>query len=145
MTSPKVKLSTDSLQYLALFENVARARPIDIVEFMDSELIFFVKKEEMFMIDLNPSKPLNRLSRMLNKRVKIFAYSESPEEFISCLFRQVKVELVDVSSVKDGRKIAYVKVSEKDKGKAIGMGGANAKRASFLAKRYFDIDLVKIM
>jgi len=82
---------------------------------------------------------------LLNKKVKIFAYSDNPEDFICSLFRQVGVESVNVSDVKDGRKIAYVKVCDKDKGKAIGINGMNAKRASFLTKKYFDIDMVKIV
>jgi transcription antitermination factor NusA-like protein len=38
-----------------------------------------------------------------------------------------------------------VKVAEVDKGKAIGQGGANVRRASLLIKRYFEVDQVKIV
>ena len=145
MTSPKVRLSTETFRYLALFERVARVRPIDCVVSSEGEIIFLVNPDEYPLVTMNPTKPLTHLSRMLNARVLAYPLCENTEEFVAGLFRQVRVDSVSLVNVKDGRRIANVKVAEGDKGKAIGQGGANVKRASLLIRRYFEVDQVKIV
>ena len=145
MTTPKVRLSTDEFRYLALFERVTRVRPMDCVTYPEGEVIFLVSPNEYPLVALNPTKPLARLSRMLNTRVLVYPLSDNTEDFVVGLFKQVRVDSVSLVNVKDGRRIANVKVAESDKGKAIGQGGANVKRASLLIKRYFEVDQVKIV
>lgn len=145
MTSPKVRLSTETFRYLALFERISRVRPIDCVISPDGEVIFLVNPDEYPLVTMNPAKPLIHLSRMLNARVLVYPLCENTGEFVVGLFRQVRVDSVSLVNVKDGRRIANVKVAEEDKGKAIGQGGANVRRASLLIRRYFEVDQVKIV
>jgi len=145
MTPPKVRLSTEGFRYLSLFERVTRVRPIDYVVTPDGEVIFLVNPDGYSLVTLNPNRPLNHLSRMLDAKVLAYPLFENTEEFVAGLFRQVRVDSVLLVNVKDGRTIANVKVAEGDKGKAIGQGGANVKRASLLTKRYFEVDQVKIV
>jgi len=145
MTPPKVRLSTEGFRYLALFERVTRVRPIDCVVTPNGEVIFLVNPDGYSLVTVNPTRPLNHLSRMLDAKVLAYPLFENTEEFVAGLFRQVRVDSVLLVNVKDGRTIANVKVAEGDKGKAIGQGGANVKRASLLTKRYFEVDQVKIV
>jgi len=145
VTAPRVRLSTDEFRYLALFERIAKVRPVDCVTHPEGEIIFLVSSDEYPLVTLNPTKPIARLSRMLNARVLVYPFCDNTEDFVVNLFRQVKVDSVSFVDAKDGRRIANVKVAEVDKGKAIGQGGANVRRASLLIKRYFEIDQVKIV
>jgi|GEM_PF-1414318 len=145
MTAPRVRLSTDAFRYLALFERVARVRPIDCVVSPEGEMLFLVDPNEYPLVALNPTRPIAHLSRMLSARVLVYPLCDNTEEFVAGLFRQVKVDSVSLVSVRDGRKVANVKVAEGDKGRAIGQGGVNVKRATFLTRRYFEVDHVKIV
>ncbi|MBO3757812.1 MAG: NusA-like transcription termination signal-binding factor [Thermoproteota archaeon] len=144
MTQPKIKLSTETLQYLMLFEKLTSARALDCTEYND-ELIFLVPKEDLIIVKINPTKPLLKLSKFLKKKILVYPYSETAEEFIAGLFPKVKVLKVLLEPQTDGRKIAFVKVDESEKGKAIGLAGINVRRASFLAKKYFSLDLVRVV
>lgn len=143
MNQPKIKLSSETLQYLMLFEKLTGARALDCTEYND-ELIFLVPKEDLVIVKVNPTKPLLKLSKILKKKILVYPYSEVIEEFIAGLFPKVKVLEVLLESQMDGRKIAFVRVDESEKGKAIGMAGINVRRASFLAKKYFSLDLVRV-
>lgn len=143
MNQPKIKLSSETLQYLMLFERLTGARALDCTEYND-ELIFLVPKEDLIITKVNPTKPLLKLSKILRKKVLVYPYSELAEEFIAGLFPKVKVLKVLLESQADGKKVAFVKVDESEKGKAIGIGGVNVRRASFLAKKYFSLDFVRV-
>jgi len=54
------------------------------------------------------------------------------------------VDEVRITERMDGKTIAVISVSPKDKGVAIGKNGRNAERIRFLAKRYFQIQNVSI-
>ncbi|MGB9759400.1 MAG: NusA-like transcription termination signal-binding factor [Thermoproteota archaeon] len=143
MNQPKIKLSSETLQYLMLFEKFTGARALDCTEYND-ELIFLVPKEDLIIVKVNPTKPLLKLSKILKKKILVYPYSEVAEEFIAGLFPKVKVLEVLLESQTDGRKVAFVKVDESEKGKAIGLAGINVRRASFLARKYFSLDLVRV-
>lgn len=143
MNQPRIKLSSETLQYLMLFEKFTGARALDCTEYND-ELIFLVPKEDLIIVKVNPTKPLLKLSKILKKKILVYPYSEVVEEFIAGLFPKVKVLEVLLESQTDGRKVAFVKVEESEKGKAIGIAGINVRRASFLARKYFSLDLVRV-
>ncbi|MCI4438704.1 NusA-like transcription termination signal-binding factor [archaeon] len=143
MNQPKIKLSSETLQYLMLFEKFTGARALDCTEYND-ELIFLVPKDDLVIVKVNPTKPLLKLSKILKKKILVYPYSEVAEEFIAGLFPKVKVLEVLLESQTDGRKVAFVKVDESEKGKAIGIAGVNVRRASFLARKYFSLDLVRV-
>jgi len=144
MNQPKIRLSSEILQYLVLFEKFTKARPIDCTEY-NNELIFVVPKEDFIIVRVNPAKPLTKLSKILKKRILVFPYSETPEEFLAGLFPYVKVVEVKINVQNDGRKIALIKVNESEKGKAIGIDGINVRRATVLARKYFSLDLVRVV
>ncbi|NHV06732.1 MAG: hypothetical protein HA495_05260, partial [Thaumarchaeota archaeon] len=105
MNQPKIKLSSETLQYLMLFEKFTGARALDCTEYND-ELIFLVPKDDLVIVKVNPTKPLLKLSKILKKKILVYPYSEVAEEFIAGLFPKVKVLEVLLESQTDGRKVA---------------------------------------
>lgn len=144
MNQPRIKLSSETLQYLTLFEKFTGARALDCTEYND-ELIFLVPREDIVVVKVNPTKPLIKLSKILKKKILVYPYSEIVEEFIVGLFPRVRVLEVLLESQTDGRKVAFVRVDGSEKGKAIGLEGVNVRRASFLVRKYFSLDLVRVV
>lgn len=139
-----IKLSTESIRYIALFEGLTGATAKDcIVDEENSRIIFVVKNGDMGLAIGRNGENINRVKRSIGKQVEVIEYSEDLEEFLKNIIRPVLVRNISVS-YRDGKRIAYVEVLSKDKGLAIGRDGKNVEKAKMLAQRHHGIDDVII-
>jgi len=140
-----IKITADEMRYIALFENVSGASVKDcIVDEEQSRVIFIVNPGQVGVAIGRGGRNIHTLEKMTGKKQEIIEYSEDPAQFIRNALKPAVVKEVRVSERTDGKKIAVVTVSPKDKGVAIGKNGKNAERLRFLAKRYFNIQNVSI-
>jgi len=134
------------MHYISLFESLTGAVTKDcIIDEKLNRLIFVVKPGDMGLAIGKGGSNVKRLKRMIGKNVEVVEYSDDPEEFIKHSLSPARVRLIKISTVPDGRKMAYVTIEPQDKGIAIGREGKNISRARIIAKRYFDIDHVVIV
>lgn len=139
-----IKLSTESIRYIALFEGLTGATAKDcIIDEENSRIIFVVKNGDMGLAIGRNGENINRVKRSTGKQVEVIEYSEELEEFLKNIIRPVLVRNISVS-YRDGKRIVYVEVLSKDKGLAIGRDGKNVEKAKMLAQRHHDIDDVII-
>lgn len=139
-----IKLSTESIRYIALFEGLTGATAKDcIVDEENSRIIFVVKNGDMGLAIGRNGENINRVKRSIGKQVEVIEYSEDLEEFLKNIIRPVLVRNISVS-YRDDKRIAYVEVLSKDKGLAIGRDGKNVEKAKMLAQRHHGIDDVII-
>ncbi|HOP09624.1 MAG TPA: NusA-like transcription termination signal-binding factor, partial [Candidatus Methanofastidiosa archaeon] len=87
---------------------------------------------------------LAKVREMINKGIDIVEYSEDPTKFLENLMKPAKIINIKYAD-KDGKKVASIEVSKKDRGIAIGRSGKNIKRAKVLLKRHQTVDDVMIM
>ncbi len=140
----EVKLTTDGIRYIALFESLTRAVARDcVVDDENDRVIFVVKKGDMGLAIGKNGNSINRVKKSIGKHVEIVEYSEMVDEFVANALQPVSVKKVQVIS-KDKRKLAFVEVMSKDRGVAIGKNGRNIQKAKVLAQRHFDLDDVII-
>ncbi|MBU4076966.1 MAG: NusA-like transcription termination signal-binding factor [Euryarchaeota archaeon] len=140
----EVKLSTDGIRYIALFENLTGARAKDCFE--DSEnnrLVFVIKNGDMGLAIGKGGDHINRVKKAIGKHVEIIEYSDDPVEFVKNAFHPVSIKNVNIV-VKDDKRIAYVEVLTKEKGLAIGRDGKNIEKVKKLSTRHHNIDDVVI-
>lgn len=140
----EVKLSTDSIRYIALFESLTGASAKDCFE--DSEnnrLIFVVKRGDMGLAIGKGGDHINRVKKAIGKHVEIIEYSDDPVEFVKNAFHPVSLRNASLV-VKDDKRIAYVEVHSKEKGLAIGRDGKNIEKVKKLSARHHNIDDVII-
>ena len=132
-----VKLSAESIRYLTLFENLTGASVKDCI-ILDDRVIFVVKKGDMGIAIGKGGINVERARELIGKRIEIVEYSDDPVEFITNIFKPIKVtvKLTD----RKGKKIAQVFVSPELKGIVIGKGGKNINKAKELARRHHDIE-----
>ena len=74
---------------------------------------------------------------MFKKRIKVFEYSESLEEFVKNI-----IPGVQEFSLKD--KTVLIKIKPNDKAKVIGKGGKNVKIINKFLQRLFDMEELKV-
>jgi N utilization substance protein A len=140
----EVRLSTEGLRFIALFENVTGARAKDCFEDYDNNrLIFVVKGGEMGLAIGKGGEHINKVKKTIGKHVEIIEHSDDPVEFVKNAFHPVSIKNVNIVE-KDTKRIAYVEVLTKEKGLAIGRDGKNIEKVKKLSMRHHNIDDVII-
>ena len=132
-----VKLSTESIRYLTLFENLTGASVKDCI-IQDDKVIFVVKKGDMGIAIGRGGINVERMKELIGKKIEVIEHSDDPVEFITNIFKPIKVNVKIIK--RRGKKIAQVSVNPQYKGLIIGKGGKNINKAKELAKRHHDID-----
>lgn len=133
----EIKLSTDEIRYIALFERETGAAIQDcIVE--EERIIYVVKAGDMGAAIGRNGDHINRVKRNVDKHIELVEYSDDPVTFVKHAFEPVSVKAVNIVSKSD-KKLAYVDVSTADKGLAIGRNGRNIEKVKILAQRHHDI------
>ncbi|MBS3814948.1 MAG: NusA-like transcription termination signal-binding factor [Hadesarchaea archaeon] len=135
----KIKLDSDKIRKISLFEKVTGATAIDCVESQDgNRLTFIVKKNEIGKAIGKNGKNISKVREKLGKSVDVVEYAKDPAKFISNIFSSVDLEEVNIIDSEEG-KIAKVKVDRSEKGKVVGRDGWNIKRARELLARHHEV------
>jgi N utilization substance protein A len=132
----EVKLTTEGIRYIALFESLTGAIARDCyVDDENDRVIFVVKNGDMGLAIGKNGNNINRVKKSIGKHIEIVEYSDEVDEFVANALQPVFVKKVQVV-VKENRKLAYVEVMSKDRGIAIGKNGRNIQKAKLLAQRH---------
>ncbi|MEE8323067.1 MAG: NusA-like transcription termination signal-binding factor [Candidatus Bathyarchaeia archaeon] len=141
----KIRLTSDEMSYIALFENVTGAVATDcIIDEERNRIIFVVKPGDVGLAIGKHGSRIKLVKNMVQKDIEIVEYADNPEAFIRNSFAPARIKEIRITDRLDNKKVAVVMVENKDKGIAIGKSGKTAERTRFLAKRYFQIDNVVI-
>ncbi len=140
----EVKLTTEGIRYIALFESLTGAIARDCyVDDENDRVIFVVKKGDMGLAIGKNGNNINRVKKTIGKHIEIVEHSDEVDEFVANALQPVFVKKVQIV-VKENRKLAYVEVMSKDRGIAIGKNGRNIQKAKVLAQRHYDLEDVII-
>ena len=141
-----VKLATDEIRYIGLFESMTGATVKDcIFEDNKNKIVYVVKEGDMGLAIGKNGDNAQKVKETLNKSIDIIEYSEDPVKFIMNIIWPVKVKSIHVSERRDGKKVAVLDINKKDKGLVIGKEGKNIDRIKNLLKRHHNVDDIMIM
>jgi transcription termination/antitermination protein NusA len=144
MSATKIRLGSDEMRYIALFESITGATANDcLIDSLGDRIIFIAKPGQMGLAIGKAGKNINALRRMTGKPVEVVEASESVEGLIKNSLAPAKIKEIRVTERPD-KKIVVVEVEPKDKAIAIGKTGRTIDKTRMLAKRYFQIDHVQI-
>lgn len=140
----EVKLTTEGIRYIALFESLTRAVARDCyIDDENDRVIFVVKNGDMGLAIGKNGNNINRVKRSIGKHIEIVEFSDDVDEFVANALQPVSVKKVQVVT-KESKKLAYVEVPSKDRGIAIGKNGRNINKAKVLAQRHYGLEDVII-
>ena len=140
-----IKLTTDQMRMMSLFQNVTGATARDCVEDeKQGRVIFVVNTGKMGLAIGKGGTHIKSLQNIVKKNVELVEYDEDPAKFLTNLLNSKLVSEVKINNRPDGSKQAIVMVDPRKKGIVVGREGRNAEKARLLAKRYFDITSVLI-
>ena len=140
-----IKLSTDQIKLMSLFQNVTGATARDCIEDEKQDrVIFVVNQGKMGLAIGKGGSTIKNLQNVVKRNVELVEYSEEPAEFLKNMLNPKLVSEVKINKRLDGSLQAIILVDAKKKGIVVGREGRNAEKARLLAKRYFQISSVLI-
>ncbi|HXW01965.1 MAG TPA: NusA-like transcription termination signal-binding factor [Candidatus Nitrosotenuis sp.] len=140
-----IKLTTDQMRLISLFQNVTGASARDCVEDeKQNRVIFVVNEGKMGLAIGKGGSHIRNLQNIIKKNVELVEYSDDPIEFLKNMLNSKLVMDVKLNKRLDGTTQAIVLVDPKKKGIVVGREGRNAEKARLLARRYFEITSVLI-
>ena len=140
-----IKLTTDQMRMMSLFQNVTGATARDCVEDEKQDrVIFVVNTGKMGLAIGKGGIHIKSLQNIVKRNVELVEFDEDPAKFLSNLLNSKLISEVKINKRPDGSKQAIVMVDARKKGIVVGREGRNAEKARLLAKRYFDISSVLI-
>ena len=140
-----IKLTTDQMRMMSLFQNVTGATARDCVEDeKQNRVIFVVNAGKMGLAIGKGGSHIKNLQNIVKRNVELVEYSDDPATFLKNMLNSKLVDEVKLNERADGTLQAIVMVDPKKKGIVVGREGRNAEKARLLAKRYFEITSVLI-
>ena len=140
-----IKLTTDQMRLMSLFQNVTGATARDCIEDEKQDrVIFVVNSGKMGLAIGKGGSHIRTLQNIVKKNVELVEYSDDPAEFLKNILNSKLVSEVKLNKRADGTMQAIVLVDPRKKGIVVGREGRNAEKARLLAKRYFEITNVQI-
>jgi N utilization substance protein A len=144
MLAPKIRLTSDEMRYIALFESITGATANDCVIDDDNDRIIFVtKKGDMGLAIGTGGKNINSLRKMVGRYVEVVEHGDTADELIRNSLAPARIREIRITE-KPEKKIVVIEVEPRDKALAIGKNGRTIDKTRMLAKRYFQIDNVLI-
>lgn len=141
----KIKLTSDELRLMSLFQSVTSVTARDCV--LDDKMervIFIVNRGQMGLAIGKGGATIRQLQNVVTKKVELVEYSDDASDFVRNILNPQMVNDVKITHRTDGSKQVVVLVDAKRKGIVVGKEGRNAEKARLLAKRYFQISNVLI-
>jgi transcription termination/antitermination protein NusA len=140
-----IKLTTDQIKLMSLFQNVTGATARDCIEDEKQDrVIFVVNQGKMGLAIGKGGATIKNLQNVVKRNVELVEYSEDAAEFLKNMLNPKLVSEVKINKRLDGSLQAIILVDAKKKGIVVGREGRNAEKARLLAKRYFQISSVLI-
>lgn len=140
-----IKLTTDQMRLMSLFQNVTGATARDCIEDeKQNRIIFVVNAGKMGLAIGKGGSHIKTLQNIVKKNVELVEYDDDPAKFLKNMLNPKLISEVKINKRNDGSKQAIVMVDPRKKGIVVGREGKNAEKARLLARRYFDITSVLI-
>ena len=135
-----LKYDGELLRIMKLFEQVTRVPIKEVVTFKNT--LTFIVKEGFLGKALGRGKEnLNKLTGLMNRKIKIVEFNPSVLQFVINLISPLKV--VDIKQ--EDEMIIITGPDTKTKGLMIGAGGQNLRELEKIVQRHFPVKEIKVI
>ena len=140
-----IKLSTDQIRLISLFQKVTKASARDCLEDEKRDRIIFVVNEGKMGLAIGKGgSNIKSLQNILKRNIELVEYFDDPAKFLKNILNPKLVDEVKLDTKPDGSSQATIIVDHGKKGLVVGRAGCNAEKARLFAKKYFNISSVLI-
>ena len=130
-----IKLETEAIRTIAAFERVTKVHARDCL-ITDNCIYFLVEVGKVGLAIGKNGSVIKEMRRVLGRPIRIFGYSENPEDMIKSITPVKTVKLEDDSLV--------VTIQPKDRVLIIGKNGETIRVVRDFLKRHYNINNLKL-
>lgn len=138
----KIRLGSDDIKYITLFETLTGARVKDCIQ-VENSMGFLVDKGDMGLAIGKNGASIEKVKAALGKGVFVAEYADDASDFVKNMFSPVKIKQVRIRETGE-EKVADIDVARNDRKRVIGQEGIKIKIAKELSKRHYNIDNINI-
>ncbi|WP_423792132.1 NusA-like transcription termination signal-binding factor [Methanocaldococcus indicus] len=139
----KLRLTTEEIMKMAMFEKISKVYPIDCLIF-DDRIAFIVKEGEIGAAVGKGGEHVKEAEQKFGKKIDIIEYSNDWRKFVRNVFAPLRLNDIWIKRVgKDV--IAYIKIHPRIRRAVFGERGSNLKRALDILKRHTKITKIKVI
>ncbi len=140
-----IKITSEAFNLMSLFQKVTGAMARDcIIDNKVGRVIFLVNNGEMGLAIGKNGQSIKSIQKSIRKTIELVEYSDDPKQLILNALDSKYVNDVKINEKPNGRTTATIKVDSSKTGAIVGRAGRNAEKARLIAKRYFEINNIKI-
>ena len=140
MKLAEVKLSSESIRLMSLFENQTGVIPRDcLIEDDDERVVIVVNSADMGRVIGKNGIIINRVSKTFDKSIEVIEFTDDVEQFVKNTLQPATVNRVRIQN-RRGQKVAVLDVPSRERGIAIGRNGRNIMKAKKLVLRHHDLE-----
>ena len=136
-----IKYDTDTIKLINLFEKISSVKVKDCL--VNENIIFIVNKGYMGKAIGRNGVKIKKVESLINKKIKIFEFSDDICRFIKNFLAPLKIEEV---STDENKKLVNIKVNGISiKAKIIGRNNRNLNNLKSVVSRYFKVDSIRVV
>ena len=130
-----IKLETEAIRTIAAFERVTKVHARDCL--MTENCVYFLVDVKKIGLAIGKNgSVIKEMRRILGRPVRIFGYSENPEDMIKSIAPVRSIKMEDDSMV--------VTIQPKDRVLMIGKNGETIRAVREFLKRHYNINNLKL-
>lgn len=131
-------------RYIEELRILTKSTALDcVIDDRFDRVIYVIRPGDMGLAIGKKGDNIRRLSNVLGKRIEMVEFSDTPDAFITNIFKPAEVTTVERQQ-EDGPVNVYVR-QKSDLGIAIGKGGCNIEKARLLCRRFYGIDVGEVL
>ncbi len=131
-------------RYIEELRILTKATALDcVIDDRFDRVIYVIRPGDMGLAIGKKGENIRRLSGVLGKRIEMVEFAETPDSFITNIFKPA-----EVIGVEHGQENAPVNVfvrQRNDLGIAIGKAGCNIEKARLLCRRFYGIEVGEVL
>ena len=135
----RIKLNTDSIRYITLFESMTGALVKDCIV-LDDKLLFVVGEGQAGIAIGRNGNNIKNLEKVLKKKIEIIEFSSDPIKFLKNILRPIDVKSAYVSEKSNGDKVIYFSSTKRSP-----LLLSKLKKAKLFFSKYFKIHSINML
>ncbi len=136
----KIKLNSDMIKFLSLFQAVTRTGVKDCID-TPERLVFVVDQNQISKAIGKNGENIRRVERGVNRKIKIVELNPRVCGFVKNLIYPNKASNIEEKE----NIITITPVDTQTRGRLIGRSASNLRMYESIAKRYFNIEEIKVV
>jgi len=137
LVKARIRLDTEAINYISIFEKLTRAHVIDCIP-LENKITFVVKEGHAGMAIGKKGVNVKLLTEKFNKKIEIIEFNKDPIKFLINLFKPIEIKNPYISEDQDGNKILNATIS-----KTRMLAKIKMKRAEEFIKKYYKFSEIK--